>query len=228
MRPGCVDTETIRSFSSRLQRRNQAGIDDLTRHGDQEIIRAVRCHAEAGWLHRRGRAIRTTRRRRSKRAGYRRIGRPSRLSCGMAQRRQSIWQSRYLVIRTHVSIDRRFGFIRRWAATDAAAYEGRRLRTRIATRAGRSNSARPNRARICRNLGQRAPVRRRVRKRHFGSTKWNPKRGSISALGAQSKTASLSFWSRPTPFRTRAGRLLHRYHELTLHRGFCRYFISVG
>ena len=28
----------------------------------------------------------------------------------------------------HVSIDRRFGFIRRWAATDAAAYEGRRLR----------------------------------------------------------------------------------------------------
>ena len=28
----------------------------------------------------------------------------------------------------HVSIDRRFGFIRRWAATDAATYEGRRLR----------------------------------------------------------------------------------------------------
>ena len=28
----------------------------------------------------------------------------------------------------HVSIDRRFGFIRRWATTDAAAYEGRRLR----------------------------------------------------------------------------------------------------
>jgi IS5 family transposase len=28
----------------------------------------------------------------------------------------------------HVSIDRRFGFICRWAATDAAAYEGRRLR----------------------------------------------------------------------------------------------------
>ena len=28
----------------------------------------------------------------------------------------------------HVSIDLRFGFIRRWAATDAAAYEGRHLR----------------------------------------------------------------------------------------------------
>ena len=28
----------------------------------------------------------------------------------------------------HISIDRRFGFIRRWAATDAAAYAGRRLR----------------------------------------------------------------------------------------------------
>jgi IS5 family transposase len=28
----------------------------------------------------------------------------------------------------HISIDRGFGFIRRWSATDAAAYEGRRLR----------------------------------------------------------------------------------------------------
>src|SRR5262249_20537762 len=28
----------------------------------------------------------------------------------------------------HVSIDRRFGFIRRWVATNAAAYEGCRLR----------------------------------------------------------------------------------------------------
>jgi hypothetical protein len=28
----------------------------------------------------------------------------------------------------HVSIDRSFGFIRRWAATDPAAYEGHRLR----------------------------------------------------------------------------------------------------
>ncbi len=28
----------------------------------------------------------------------------------------------------HVSIDRHFGFVRRWAATDAVAYEGRRLR----------------------------------------------------------------------------------------------------
>ena len=31
----------------------------------------------------------------------------------------------------HVSIDRRFGFIRRWAAADAATYEGRRLRQRL-------------------------------------------------------------------------------------------------
>ena len=29
---------------------------------------------------------------------------------------------------SHISIDRRFGFIRTWAATDAAAYEGRLLR----------------------------------------------------------------------------------------------------
>jgi hypothetical protein len=44
----------------------------------------------------------------------------------MARRRKSIWQSRSL-LSDHVSIDRLFGFIRRWAATDAAAYEGRRL-----------------------------------------------------------------------------------------------------
>ena len=43
----------------------------------------------------------------------------------------------------HVSINHRFGFIRRWAATDAAAYEGRRLRqglldkTNTATGVGR-------------------------------------------------------------------------------------------
>jgi len=30
--------------------------------------------------------------------------------------------------RNHVSIDRGFGFIRKWRATDAAAYEGRQLR----------------------------------------------------------------------------------------------------
>src|SRR5215471_1772708 len=77
--------------------------------GDQAIIRAVRYHAETGWLHRHvgsdhrcqpgcGAASAQYRRReeRSKRAGYRRIGGPSRPSCG----------------------------------------------TRIATRAGRSNSAR--------------------------------------------------------------------------------------
>lgn len=28
----------------------------------------------------------------------------------------------------HISVDRGFGFIRKWSATDAAAYEGRRLR----------------------------------------------------------------------------------------------------
>src|ERR1700758_1741178 len=38
-----------------------------------------------------------------------------------------------------VSIDRRFGFIRRWAATDAAAYEGRRLRQGLLDK---SNTAR--------------------------------------------------------------------------------------
>jgi transposase, IS5 family len=36
----------------------------------------------------------------------------------------------------HVSIDRRFGFIRRWAATDAAAYVGCRLRQGLLDTAG--------------------------------------------------------------------------------------------
>lgn len=31
----------------------------------------------------------------------------------------------------HVSIDRRFGLIRKWQATDAASYEGARLRERL-------------------------------------------------------------------------------------------------
>ena len=34
----------------------------------------------------------------------------------------------------HISIDRGFGFIRKWAATDAAAYEGRQLREGCSTR----------------------------------------------------------------------------------------------
>src|SRR5215471_8967194 len=97
------------------------------------------------WLRRRASAIRTTRRRHSNRAEYRRIGRPSRPSYGtriatragrsnsarpnrarMAQCRQSIWQSRYLAIRTmsrSIAVSASFA-----AATDAAAYEGRRLR----------------------------------------------------------------------------------------------------
>ena len=40
--------------------------------------------------------------------------------------------------RNHISIDRRFGLIRRWLATDAAAHEGRRLRDGLLDR---SNTA---------------------------------------------------------------------------------------
>ena len=35
----------------------------------------------------------------------------------------------------HISIDRGLGFIRRWTATDAAAYEGRRLREALLDKA---------------------------------------------------------------------------------------------
>src|SRR5215472_8795722 len=94
------------------------------------------------WLRRRASAIRTTRRRQSNRAEYRRIGRPSRPSYGTRiatrvskakPRADGSMPPVDLAIplfgyQNHVSIDRRFGFIRRWAATDAAAYEGRRLR----------------------------------------------------------------------------------------------------
>ena len=99
------------------------------------------------WLRRRVSAMRTMRRRQSKRAGYRRIGGPSRPSCGTRIATHD-WTVKFTKAKpredgstppvdlaiplfgyqNHVSIDRRFGFIRRWAATDAAAYEGRRLR----------------------------------------------------------------------------------------------------
>jgi IS5 family transposase len=81
------------------------------------------------------------------RAIYRRIGRPSRPSCGarIATRAGTIKFTKanpredgstppvdpaipLFGYQNHISIDRRFGFIRRWAAKDAAAYEGRRLR----------------------------------------------------------------------------------------------------
>jgi transposase, IS5 family len=45
----------------------------------------------------------------------------------MAQRRRSIWRPVF-GHQNHISIDRGFGFIRKWNATDAAAYEGCRLR----------------------------------------------------------------------------------------------------
>jgi hypothetical protein len=72
---------------------------------------------------------------------YRRIGRPSQPSCARwtvkftkaKPREDGSTPPGDLAIplfgyQNHVSIDRRFGFIRRWTATDAAAYEGRRLR----------------------------------------------------------------------------------------------------
>ena len=99
------------------------------------------------WLRRRASAIRTTRRRQSSRpdtdelegqAGQAAAQGSRRTLDGQIQQGQTargwlnaasrsgnpaIWLSEPCV-----SIDRRFGFIRRWAATDPAAYEGRRLR----------------------------------------------------------------------------------------------------
>ena len=46
----------------------------------------------------------------------------------MARRRRSILRSRCLAIKTTSQSTRGFGFIRKWAASDAAAYEGARLR----------------------------------------------------------------------------------------------------
>src|SRR5215475_13311162 len=95
------------------------------------------------WLRHRGSAIRTTRRRQSSKPNWR--AKPAKLR---HKDRDARWMVKFskakpredgstppvdLAIpffgyQNHVSIDRRFGFIRRWAATDAAAYEGRRLR----------------------------------------------------------------------------------------------------
>jgi Transposase domain (DUF772) len=44
------------------------------------------------------------------------------------ERAEFLINDRLSFMRFYVSIDRRFGFIRRWVATDAATYEGRRLR----------------------------------------------------------------------------------------------------
>jgi hypothetical protein len=99
------------------------------------------------WLWRRVSAIQTTRRRRSKEGRI-----PPNWKAKPAKLRHKDRDARWTVkftkakpredgsmppldlaiplfgYRNHVSIDRRFGFIRRWAATDATAYEGRRLR----------------------------------------------------------------------------------------------------
>src|SRR5262249_33588573 len=128
--------------------------------GDQEIVRAVRCHAEAGWLRRHvGQIIDASlvvapRQRntddekkaikegripanwRAKPAKLRHKDRDARWTVKFSKakpREDGSTPPVDLAIplfgyQNHVSIDRRFGFIRRWAATDAAAYEGRRLR----------------------------------------------------------------------------------------------------
>ena len=127
--------------------------------GDKEIVRAVRCHAEAGWLHRH---VGSDRRCQpgcgavSAQYGRREEGDQRGPDTGelesqagqAAAQRSRRWTVKFTKAKprqdgsmppvdlaiplfgyqNHVSIDRRFGFIRRWAATDAATYEGRRLR----------------------------------------------------------------------------------------------------
>jgi hypothetical protein len=117
---GFPDARTIWLFREKLTtagavKRLFEQFDALLRQAGYNRVRS----SMPAWLRLRVSAIRTTRRRRSKRAGYRRIGRPSRPSCGiriatragrsnsprpnrarMAQCRQSIWQFRYLAIRT--------------------------------------------------------------------------------------------------------------------------------
>ncbi len=46
----------------------------------------------------------------------------------------------------HISIDRGFGFIRKWSATDAAAYEGARLREGLLDKANTASSVRADTA----------------------------------------------------------------------------------
>src|SRR4029077_12226921 len=46
----------------------------------------------------------------------------------------------------HISIDRGFGFIRKWSATDAAAYEGCRLREGLLDKTNRASAVGANTA----------------------------------------------------------------------------------
>jgi hypothetical protein len=126
----------------------------------EEIVRAVRCLTQAGWLHRHvgsnrrcqpgcGAASAQYGRREEGdqrgpdtgelegQAGQAAAQRSRRTLDGQIQkakpREDGSMPPVDLAIplfgyQNHVSIDRHFGFIRRWAATDAAAYEGRRLR----------------------------------------------------------------------------------------------------
>jgi hypothetical protein len=103
------------------------------------------------------------------RAGKSSSPRPS--PAWMAQQRQSIGQSGF-GNQSHVSIDRRFGFIRRWAATDAAAYEGRDAPDlNTPTTSGAEKPAPYKRGRL--NGGQVIPL-----------NKFRP----IEALGAEAST----------------------------------------
>src|ERR1700726_1391090 len=94
---------------------------------------------------RRASAIRTTRRKPSRRAAFPMRGRRSPQS---HKDRDARWTGKLTKAKphgdgsmppvdvaipvfgyqNHISLDRGFGFIRKWSATDAAAYEGRRLR----------------------------------------------------------------------------------------------------
>ncbi|MGO9006972.1 MAG: hypothetical protein ACLQIQ_19375 [Beijerinckiaceae bacterium] len=48
----------------------------------------------------------------------------------------------------HISIDRRFGFIRKWSTTDAAVYEGRRLRKGLLEETNTASSVPANMQRL--------------------------------------------------------------------------------
>ena len=183
--------------------------------GDQEIVRAVRCPAEAGSLHRhvgsdrRLSLVAAPRQRNTddekKAIKERRI--PPNSKAKPAKLRHKDRDARWTVkftkakpredgstppvdlaiplfgYQNHVSIDRRFGFIRRWVATDAAAYEGRHLRQGLLDK---SNTASGVWADTAYRSGQRdVPEQEWLRQPHPSQEAERPRYARDDAAGQQ-------------------------------------------
>jgi IS5 family transposase len=121
--------------------------------------------------------------------------------------------------RNHISIDRRFGFIRKWLTTDAAAHEGRRLRDGLldksntaagvwadtAYRSATNEASWPTTASspVCIARSRRSG---RCRRRRGGPTTPNPGSARASSMFSPSKSTEWSCSSAPSVCQERRPR----------------------